>query len=165
MSTISSSSSFSVHYNRDFTIEQVQSILQPLFGGYYGKNRLRKIIADSEHIWCVYDRQVNRYVACALISDRDEKRILYVKLFGVDQSTQGRGIGTYLLKSIQQWAKERHYVAMMLHTQINNVAAIGLYEKVGFHKEFYLSNFFRRRTLLWLDPTFQTDAFQMILYL
>lgn len=158
-------STLSVHHNRDFSLDEVETILQPLFAGYYGRRRLRQIIADSEHIWCIYDRQVNRFVGCALLADRDNRRVLYVKLFGVEKSSQGRGIGTRLLRAIQRWAKDEKYVALMLHTQVNNDAAIGLYEKVGFRKESLVKNFFRRRAHLWLDLTFQPDAFQMICYL
>lgn len=157
--------SISIYYNKNFTLDDVESVLYPLFGGYYGKQRLQEVIESTEHIWCVYDHQSARFIACALLSDRDNQKTLYVKLFGVEKSSQGRGIGTRLLKAIQRWAKKKNYLALMLHTQTNNYAAIHLYEKAGFRKQFYMKNFFRRRAHLWLDFTFQPDAYQMICYL
>ena len=152
-------SNTSIFYNRNFSRREIESVLGPLFGDYYGLERLRSIISKSEHVWCMFDQRVQRPVAAALLSDRERGSVLYLKLFGVDKASQGQGIGTRLLKAIQQWARaRRNYMSIMLHTQTNNSPAIHLYEKVGFRKEFFLRDFFHRQSN-------HADAYQMIFYL
>lgn len=155
-------STISIYHNKIFTLNDVEFVLAPIFESYYGIDKLRSIISNSEHIWCVYDKRIHQYIACALAQVQSRDNILYIKLFGVEKSSQGQGIGTRLLKAIRTWGKNKYYFAIMLHTQINNEKAIGLYEKVGFRKQKLLKNFFRPRG----NPEFhEPDAYQMILYL
>jgi ribosomal-protein-alanine N-acetyltransferase len=80
-------------------------------------------------------------------------------LFGVRESNQRHGTGTYLLETIIQWARQRGYRFIHLHVHINNYKAIGLYEKVGFRKHEYLPNFYGN------IPKYPPHAFRMILTL
>ncbi|CAF2091873.1 unnamed protein product [Rotaria magnacalcarata] len=161
----SSSSSISIYHNSYFSFEDVEYVLRPLFQSYYGREGLRSIIYSVNHTWCVYDRQISRYVGCALIETHDTDNVLYVKLLGVKKSSQGQGIGTQLLKTIKRWAQKQNYFALVLHTQINNDKAIRLYEKVGFVKQYYLKDFFQSSGLLSLFQFSEPGAYQMILYL
>lgn len=157
------SSSISIYHNTKFSFIDVESILAPIFKSYYGTEKLRSIISSVDHIWCAYDKKLNKYIACALIQSHSRDNILYIKLFGVEKSSQGQGIGTRLLKAIKVWAKNKGYFAIILHTQINNEKAIGLYEKVGFRKQKLMRNFFRPQAAF---STFnESDAYPMILYL
>ena len=158
-------SAISIVYNSHFTHDDVEAILGPLFESYYGRRRLRSIISKVEHTWCLYDRNVRRYIACALLETDIFDGTLYLKLFGVEQASQGQGIGTRLLKAIRKWAKRSGYSAITLHTQIDNYQAIGLYEKVGFRKVAHVKNFYRRFSFSTLIDFNQPDAYQMILYL
>jgi ribosomal protein S18 acetylase RimI-like enzyme len=152
--------SISIDHNSNFSFNDVESVLGPLFLSYYGNEQLRSLISSVDHIWCVFDKKINQYIACALVQSHPEDNVLYIKLFGVDKSSQGQGIGTRLLKAIKTWGERKKYFAVILHTQINNLKAIGLYEKVGFRKEYYLKNFFNSQ-VQYNEP----DAYQMILYL
>ncbi len=152
----------SIYHNSNFTFNDVESILAPLFESYYGIQFLRSIIYSVDHIWCVYDKNINRYIACALVQSHPKKNILYIKLFGVEKSSQGQGVGTQLLKAIKKWGRKKDYFAIILHTQIDNLKAIGLYEKVGFQKQYYFKNFFHQNRFFLLS---EPDAYQMILYL
>lgn len=157
--------SISIHHNSSFSLEDIESALEPLFGNYYGTKRLRSIISSTDHIWCVYHREITQYIACALVQSHHTNNILYVKLFGVVKSSQGQGMGTHLLKAIIKWARREKYFAIILHTQIDNDRAVGFYEKVGFRKQHYLKDFFRQYGSRSLIQSFQPDAYQMILYL
>jgi ribosomal protein S18 acetylase RimI-like enzyme len=159
------SSSISIYHNAYFTFDDVYSILAPLFEDYYGRRKLRSLISNVDHIWCVYDRQLNRYIACALVESHPEDNTLYIQLFGVEKSSQGQGIGTRLLKAIRKWGGKNRYFAILLHTQIDNYQAIGLYEKVGFRKQAHVKNFYVRNLLLSFLEFNEPDAYQMILYL
>jgi ribosomal protein S18 acetylase RimI-like enzyme len=155
-------SSISVHHNSKFSFIDAESVLAPLFESYYGIDRLRSIISSVDHIWCVYDKRINKYIACAVVQSRSKDNTLYIKLFGVDKTSQGQGIGTHLLKTINKWGEKKRYFAIILHTQVNNHKAIGLYEKVGFRKQQYLKNYFHRPGFFSYD---ELDAYEMILYL
>ncbi|CAF0839839.1 unnamed protein product [Adineta steineri] len=159
------SSTISIYHNSIFSLADVESVLEPLFGNYYGKEKLAAIISSVDHIWCVHDRRINQYVACALVQSHNEKDVLYIKLFGVAISSQGQGIGTRLLKAIKKWARQANYFAVILHTQINNDKAIGLYEKLGFEKQYLFKDFFRPREIPLSLYIHEPDAYQMILYL
>ena len=158
-------SSFSFIYNSKFSITDIESVLQPLFAYYYGFERLRQFILNSEHIWSVFDRRKKCFVASALLSDYDDRRTLYLNLFGVEESSQGQGIGTRLLMKIRRWARKNNYRAIILHTQIDNNRAINLYEKLGFTKEFYFKDFFLRPSNFSSTQLHESDAYQMILLL
>ena len=155
----------SVYHNSNFSPNDIESVLKPLFGSYYGTRQLRKLIAGADHTWCVYDRRVNQYVACALVESRSVDNTLYITLFGVAKSSQGQGIGKLLLNQIINWGRKQKYFAITLHTQVDNEKAIGLYEKVGFRKLYYLKDFFLRYGFLSFFQIYQRDAYEMILYL
>ena len=159
------SSSISIKHNSKFLFTDVESILGPLFASYYDIERLRSIISSVDHIWCVFDKKINRYIACTLIQSHPADNVLYIKLFGVDKSYQGQGIGTRLLNRIKTWGRKKKYFAIILHTQINNLKAIGLYEKVGFRKQYFIKDFFHSPKLSSLIQYNEPDAYQMILYL
>ena len=158
-------SPISVRHNSKFSADDVEFVLGPLFGTHYGMDGLRSIISSVDHIFCAYDKKMHRYVGCALVQSHNEKNILYIKLFGVAESNQGQGIGTHLLKSIQKWGERENFSAIILHTQVNNYRAIGLYEKVGFLKQYLLKDFFRPRELPTFVEVYESDAYQMIAYL
>lgn len=158
-------SSISIRHNSKFALADVESVLAPLFGDHYGLEQLRSIIDSVDHIWCVFDRRTQQYVACALVHSHEDKNALYVKLFGVAPDFQGQGLGTRLLKTVRKWATRENYSAMILHTQINNYRAINLYEKVGFRKQFLLEDFFRPPGTPSFAQLHESDAYQMILYL
>ncbi|UJR38234.1 hypothetical protein I4U23_030907 [Adineta vaga] len=159
-------SPISVRHNSKFSFEDVESVLGPLFGDYYGMQRLRSIITSVDHIWCIFDKKINRHIACALVQSHKHKNVLYIKLFGVAESSQGQGIGTHLLKSIKEWGEKERYFAVILHTQINNQKAIGLYEKVGFRKQYLFKDFFfHPHDMPSFVQSHEPDAYQMILYL
>jgi len=157
-----SSSSQLIYHNENFSYDDVEYVLGPLFDSYYGRRQLRSIIRKVDHIWCVYDQITRQYVACALLKTKDDNT-LYVKLFGVQQANQGQGIGTRLLKAIKRWARHAGYLAIQLHTQIDNDQAIGLYEKVGFRKQYIERNFYRRYSFRSFFEFNQPDAYFMIL--
>lgn len=161
----SRSSSISILHNSYFTLDDVQAVLAPLFESYYGRRKLRSMIAGVDHIWCVYDRNTNRYIASALLDNQPEDNTLYIKLFGVEKTSQGQGIGTRLLKAIRRWARKSGYFGIVLHTQLDNEQAVGLYEKVGFQKQYRVRNFYRRNALLSFLETHEPDAYLMVLYL
>ena len=68
----------------------------------------------------------------------------------VDERWRGRGIGSTLLESCINWAKEHDAHKITLEVWPHNVAAIGLYKKFGFEREGLHRRHYRRRNgQLW----------------
>jgi len=58
--------------------------------------------------------------------------IAYLQRLAVDPERQGMGIGRSLVRSSARWAKREGAHSLILNTQLDNAAAIGLYESEGF---------------------------------
>jgi ribosomal protein S18 acetylase RimI-like enzyme len=58
--------------------------------------------------------------------------ISYVQRLAVDPDWQGQGIGRSLVRASARWAKRAGSRTLMLNTQADNEAAIGLYRAEGF---------------------------------
>jgi len=72
-----------------------------------------------------------------LITDIGSNGGLYMMLFGIRKSAQGRGIGKRLLENIIRWSYTHGYRFIYLHIENDN----RMYEKAGFRKEFYLPDY------------------------
>ncbi|CAF0798917.1 unnamed protein product [Adineta ricciae] len=153
------SSNIQVYHNRPFPIEEILAVLYPLFGQFYPYDDFIRMITDSDHIFCAYDRIQRRCVACALVNNKGRNGGLYLMLFGVRQSNQQRGVGTQLLKSVVRWAYQSGYAYIYLHVHVDNYKAIGLYEKVGFRPDEYLQGYYRQ------TPKENPHAYRMLLKL
>jgi ribosomal protein S18 acetylase RimI-like enzyme len=152
-------SNIEVRYNTQFPLDDILSVLHPLFGQYYPFDDFVYMIYTINHIFGVYDKNQGQCIACALINNDGIQGGLYIMLFGVQQSNQRHGTGTYLLEKIIQWARQTGYRYIYLHVHVDNSKAIGLYEKVGFYKQTYLPNFYGNL------PKYPPHAIQMILSL
>jgi ribosomal protein S18 acetylase RimI-like enzyme len=153
------SSNIQIYHHVQFSLNDILDVFYPVFGPYYTYNDLIYIIYTANHIFCAYDKRHGRYIACALVNDAGTKGGLYIMLFGVRQSDQGKGTGTHLLQTIIQWARQTGYTFIYLHVHVANSKAIGLYKKVGFIEHGYLPNFYGNQ------PKHPPHAFQMILSL
>ncbi|UJR32755.1 hypothetical protein I4U23_020214 [Adineta vaga] len=143
--------------NRNYPLWHLEDVLLPLFEKDYTYDSLRETIRSANHIWCAYE--YGECVACALITDVGSNGGLYVILFGVKKSAQGRGIGKQLLENIIRWSRRQRYSFICLHTEFENKKAIGMYERAGFRQEFYRTNFQEQL------PQFGSDVLSMILFL
>lgn len=140
----SRSSNIQIYHNGQFPLQEIVAVLYPLFGPYYSRDDFMRMITESNHIFCAYDRVQRRCVACALVNEVGNKGGLYLMLFGVRQSNQKAGVGTRLLKSVVYWAYRSGHTFMYLHVHVDNYKAIGLYEKVGFRQHEYLPDYYSR---------------------
>ena len=55
------------------------------------------------------------------------------KLYLTD-AAKGKGLGKKLMKTAEEFARNAGYIQLYLETHTNLEAAIGLYEKLGFHQ-------------------------------
>ena len=131
-----------VHYNLQFPLEDILSVLYPLFAPFYAYDAFIEMIQSVNHTFCVYDQHQARPIACALLNDVGSKGGLYLMLFGVRQNQQSRGTGTFLLSRVIRWARQMGHSFIYLHVHVKNHKAIGLYQKMGFRVHEYLPNYY-----------------------
>lgn len=144
-------------YNRDYPFWQLEDLLYPLFNSNHTQESLSETIKSANHIWCAYQNE--QCLGCGLMTEFGSQKGLYLLLFGVRRSFQGQGIGTQLLQKIVQWARQRHFTFIYLHTEKDNRKAITMYQKAGFLKQHCDPQ--------GLDdlPSTGSDSISMILYL
>lgn len=134
----SSRESIQLSHNHEYPIDDLENVLFPLFEKHYTLDSLRVTIESANHIWCAYENE--QCIGCALLTDIGSNGGLYIILFGVKETDQGRGIGTRLIKKIINWSHKHQRTFIYLHTEYENQKAICLYEKVGFQKQFGQQN-------------------------
>jgi ribosomal protein S18 acetylase RimI-like enzyme len=144
-----------ISHNLNYPLYHLEDVLLPLFEKNYTTDDLRVTIESANHIWCAYEN--DKCIACALITDVGTHGGLYVILFGVSKSSQGRGIGTCLLENIITWSRQHGYTFIYLHTEYDNENAIKLYEKAGFRKQFDQSDYIEQL------PQYGSDVLSMML--
>ena len=143
--------------NRNYPLWDLEDVLLPLFAKTYTYDSLHETIRSANHIWCAYE--YGKCIGCALITDIGTNRGLYMMLFGIKKSAQGRGIGKRLLEDIIQWSSLHGYRYIYLHTELDNIKAIGMYENAGFTRHFYLPDSFEQL------PQLGSDVMSMVLFL
>lgn len=151
------SDSVVISYNRRYPLWQLQDVLFPLFKKDYDHESLHATIISANHIWCAYE--YGQCIGCVLMTDIGSQRGLYMMLFGIRQSEQGRGIGKRLLETIVQWSQTRGYRFIFLHTEFNNKKAIRMYQSAGFQPEFSRFDYVEQL------PRYGSDVMPMVLFL
>jgi ribosomal protein S18 acetylase RimI-like enzyme len=146
-----------ISHNLNYPLWKLEDLLLPIFEKTYTYESLRETIRSANHIWCAYE--YDQYVGCALLTDIGSNGGLYIILFGVRQSDQGRGIGKQLLENIIRWSRRNGYKFIYLHTEYTNKKAIGMYARAGFRQEFHESNFIEQL------PQLGSDVIPMVLFL
>jgi RimJ/RimL family protein N-acetyltransferase len=138
-----------------------------------GLTRLGEAVGSEPEGWLVttngwrqvsderrYLRAIRRYPNAAVFVAEDEGRIVGRLSIARDQhpasrhvadlglmvamTHRRRGIGTRLLETALDWARESDVRKLELHVFPHNDAAIKLYEKFGFVKEGYRRGHYRR---------------------
>ena len=81
-----------------------------------------------------YDEKIVGFIWAYLHQFREENR-MYVGEIRVNEKYRGCGIGSRLLKLVEDRAKEKRLGAIYLHAEANNPDAIRFYETNGYEKE------------------------------
>ncbi|SMB90593.1 GNAT family N-acetyltransferase [Deinococcus hopiensis] len=62
-------------------------------------------------------------------------RSAFIKDLAVSERAEGLGVGQFLMQSIEQWAKDKGAVEIMLKTSWYNTRARSFYERAGFQED------------------------------
>ncbi|WP_171067641.1 ribosomal protein S18-alanine N-acetyltransferase [Acinetobacter tjernbergiae] len=105
----------------------------------WSKQQFQESLASYQ---CTVYEQANQVVGfCILQPVLDEANLL---LMAIHPNQQGKGLGYILLDhSIQQL--KNHPIQIFLEVRESNTAAIGLYEKIGFHQIDLRKNYYPNR--------------------
>ena len=109
-------------------LERVTAIERLVQTHPWSRQQFQESLASYQ---CTVYEQANQVVGfCILQPVLDEANLL---LMAIDPSQQGKGLGYKLLdESIQQL--KNNPIQIFLEVRESNTAAVGLYEKIGFHQ-------------------------------
>ena len=89
-------------------------------------------VDESFRVILVYDN--NSPIGCGCFRPMNEERTIEIKRMYVALAFRGRGIGKWILRELEQWAKEEGFLISKLETGINQPEAIAAYEKSGYDR-------------------------------
>lgn len=86
---------------------------------------------NIKYVLVVYDQELP--IACGAIKEYDQDTMEIKRMF-VRPNYRNQGLASLILKALEQWCQELHYIKCMLETGINQPEAIRLYEKNNYTK-------------------------------
>ncbi len=96
-------------------------------------NWVRNNFAGNEAYFVIKDRQSLQ--AFISVQPKPLPAALDIRLLAVQPAAQGQGLGSALLRWTEQYGRSQGLKRITVGTQINNYAALRLYEKNGFRVE------------------------------
>ncbi|MCI8453059.1 MAG: GNAT family N-acetyltransferase [Lachnospiraceae bacterium] len=97
----------------------------------YGRNKWEAYLRDeSKKIWAAYEETLFLGFAAGM-EDAELDRTWYLDSLHVTEDARGKGVGTALIRTVGQYAREHHYNRMSICIVKGNEAAGGLYRRLG----------------------------------
>lgn len=103
----------------------------PEFATGYEDDYLEKFLSDTNRMVYVaeVDNQVLSYLSCVMFPDES---YIYIDDFCTDKLHRGQGLGSMLLKTIEDFAANNNYAELRLNVEVNNIEALEYYNEMGF---------------------------------
>lgn len=122
-----------IRYMEEKDLDQVTALEESCFSMPWKRHDFEDILSNPDRIYLVAEQQNEILGGCMLTVLSGEGDISNV---AVSSKHRGKDIATKLLEKIMELGtQERKIKEFTLEVRQSNVAAIGLYEKVGFHSE------------------------------
>ncbi|MBK8242055.1 MAG: GNAT family N-acetyltransferase [Saprospiraceae bacterium] len=86
---------------------------------------------NIKYVLVAYNQELP--IACGAIKEYDQDTMEIKRMF-VRPNYRNQGLASLILKALEQWCQELHYIKCMLETGINQPEAIRLYEKNNYTK-------------------------------
>ena len=98
-------------------------------------SRLGNYIVDGSAVafLAVEEQEVLGWIWCHSIQRR-----LHVANFAVSKASRKKGVGSLLIKTVEEFAKENIYCALDLFVTRDNISAVSFYQSHGYEIERYL---------------------------
>lgn len=102
-------------------------------------SRLGNYIVDGSAVafLAVEEQEVLGWIWCHSIQRLNERR-LHVANFAVSKASRNKGVGSLLIKTVEEFAKENIYCALDLFVTRDNISAVSFYQGHGYEIERYL---------------------------
>ena len=85
---------------------------------------------QSDKYFCYHKAgQIDGFI---LFSINDEEKSVFLELIAINENTKGKGIGTKLIRVLENFAIENKIYTINVGTQLNNIQAQNFYEKNGY---------------------------------
>lgn len=111
----------------DETVQLRTKILRKPLGLEFTSEQLAKEWSDI-HLGC-YSQQ-NELLGCMIFTKVDDQT-LKMRQVAVDDSVQGKGVGSFFVKASEQFALQNGFTKIEMHAR---ETAIPFYEKLGYKK-------------------------------
>jgi RimJ/RimL family protein N-acetyltransferase len=97
------------------------------------RNRIRDILSKDNHaiFLAEADGMLVGYLGAMGGNFARNKHSVYI-VIGILERFTGRGLGTALFETLEEWAKERKLHRLELTVMVHNQRGVGLYQKMGF---------------------------------
>jgi ribosomal protein S18 acetylase RimI-like enzyme len=129
-----------IHELRDIFVAYLQKLC-PAYADapedWISAGDFKKSLNSRRHLWLVGESagQTIAYVHSSIQDDDDGYKVdPYAEIVGivVDPAFRRRGVGRSLLKAVETWVSQRGLSSLRLVVHDANVAAIRLYEQLGY---------------------------------
>lgn len=115
-------------------LEQIAKVHQELYPGRfesgvkYSHKEIENLVLDSKTlIWVQEETEVVGYIIVKI-----EGKDLFVDDLCVDEKFRGHGYGEQLMMHVEEYAKAKDYVTILLNVWNRNIGALNFYERQGF---------------------------------
>ncbi len=105
--------------------------IQWYFNNYYSDSNFTRM-CDDPTTWNFVAEVKGHVVGYARGKLNDEQKRFYLESLYVLPEFQGRGIGTELLKIVEQKAVSQHHSSLWLGVMVQNIPSLEWYRKLGF---------------------------------
>ncbi|WP_167958395.1 GNAT family N-acetyltransferase [Anaerosporobacter faecicola] len=113
------------------TKKQIISLHDSLFkGSYYNGNTIVQMI-DEKHL--LHYGIIEDEVVCYVFEQYEEEQEGYIEFIGTKSSHRRKGYAEALLNQVKEQMLAKEYASLRLCVNSENIAAIHLYEKMGYH--------------------------------
>lgn len=102
---------------------------------FISKKCLDGLKNDEEHDWIIgsLECSFHEFHGTILGASRPRGALMYITEVAVSPFTRRCGIGTKLLQGMEELAKLKKIETLYLHVETNNIHALHMYSKFGFH--------------------------------
>ncbi len=113
-------------------IEMLMSIYHTEDVKGYQEGDLDDYLGESEDWICVAEDKGVVVAYLAIEVHRKEDEFIYLDDISVQADHQNQGIGTHLIKTAEQFAKDINMTTVFLHVEKSNEGAFRLYDRLGY---------------------------------
>jgi len=126
---------------REEDLTQVAELEKKCFSLPWSEENLRQSLEDANYLFLAAENEGRITGYAGLLKVLDEGDVTNV---AVDEAYRGRGIGSELVRQLMEEGKKCGIRSFTLEVRVSNVAAVHVYEKLGFVSEGIRKRFYEK---------------------